>query len=196
MLLVGLESWELTLFDLSVGSLMSGIILFVMSIYTARFHIKFIKHQKSSTPIVLLLASFLLIFGAVGFSIYQSQLFDPILRLILLIFIPICFVLVINYVWGKYTGKDHGIDIPVVTIDNQVRTLTEVDENGGLVLADTGNYDKPETLRLNEKMKMQAKTLPGTKIDRDSIAYVIDIDAKNTLIIDLWPKIAKKKNSS
>ena len=196
MLLVALTSWELTLFDLSVGSLISGILLFIFSMYTTRFHIKFLKQQKSSTPIVLLLASFLLIFGAVGFSIYQSQIYDPLVRSILVIIIPICFVLLVNYIWGKYTGKDHGIEIPVVTIDNQVRTLTEVDENGGLVLADTGNYDKPETLRLNEKMKMQAKTLPGNKIDRDSIAYVIDIDAKNTLIIDLWPKIAKKKNSS
>ena len=135
-------------------------------------------------------------FGAVGYSIYQSQLFDPYMRLIMVIFLPIIFVLAINYVWGRYTGKYHGIEIPTVAIDNQVRTLTDVDELGGLVLADTGTYDRPETLRLHEKMKMQAKTLPGTKIDRDSIAYIIDIDAKNTLIIDLWPKIAKKENST
>ena len=191
-----LQSWELTLYQLSVGSLLSGILLFVFSMYTTRFHIKFIKHQKSSTPIILLLASFLLMFGAVGYSIYQSQLFDPYMRLIMVIFLPIIFVLAINYVWGRYTGKYHGIEIPTVAIDNQVRTLTDVDELGGLVLADTGTYDRPETLRLHEKMKMQAKTLPGTKIDRDSIAYIIDIDAKNTLIIDLWPKIAKKENST
>ena len=191
-----LESWEVTLFQISVGSLISGVLLFAFSMYSFRFHIKFLNNKNSSTPIVLLMASFLLMFGAVGFSIYQSQLFDPILRLIILIFFPIGFVVLINEVWGRYTGKNHGIEIPTVSVDNQVLTLTDVDELGGLVLAETGSYDKPETLRLHEKMKMQAKTLPGTKIDRDSIAYIIDIDAKNTLIIDLWPKIAKKKNSS
>ena len=67
-----------------------------------------------------------------------------------------------------------------------------VDEYGGLVLADTGDLDRPETIHSDEKMKMQAKTLPGVTIDRNSIAYVISIDEKNTLIIDLWPKQAKK----
>ena len=193
---MALLNWEFTLLELSVGSLISGILLFVFSMYSFRFHVRFLKHQKSSTPIILLMASFLLMFGAVGYSIYESQILDPIERLIILILFPIVFVIAINEVWSKYTGQNHGIEIPTVAIDNQVRTLTDVDELGGLVLADTGTYDKPETLRLHEKMKMQAKTLPGTKIDRDSIAYIIDIDAKNTLIIDIWPKIAKKKNSS
>lgn len=193
---MALLSWESTLFQLSVGSLISGILLFVFSMYSFRFHVKFLKHQKSSTPIILLMASFLLMFGAVGYSTYESQIFDPIMRLVILVLVPIIFVVLVNEIWGRYTGKNHGMEIPTVSIDNQVRTLTDVDELGGLVLADTGSYEKPDSLRLHEKMKMQAKTLPGTKIDRDTIAYIIDIDTKNTLIIDLWPKIAKKKNSS
>lgn len=190
-----LQSWEIDIFNLSLGSLLSGILLFVFSIYTTRFHVKLLKHQKSSTPIVLLMAAFLLMFGATGYSIYQSQIFDPLIRLILVIVLPIAFVLIINEVWARYTGLNHGVEIPTVAIDNQVLTITRVDEQGGLVLAETGSYDNPKMLR-HEKMKMQAKTLPGTEIDRDTIAYIIDIDAKNTLIIDLWPKIAKKKNSS
>ena len=64
-----------------------------------------------------------------------------------------------------------------------------------MVLADTGNLSQPDTLHAGEKMKMQAKTLAGISIERDSIAYIIDIDQKNTLIIDLWPKQAKKEGS-
>ena len=186
-----LASWEITLFQLSIGSLFSGVLLFFFSMYTAEFHPKF--HKNPSAPILLLMASFLLMFGAVGTAIYQSQIFNPIIRIILVIFFPIGFVKFISILWGRYTKTEHGIDIPTVTVDNQVLTLTNVDENGGLVLADTGNFDQPETLRLHEKMKMQARTLPGMQIDRDQVAYVIDIDAKNTLIIDLWPKIAEKK---
>ena len=63
------------------------------------------------------------------------------------------------------------------------------------MLADTGDYDKPETLQSQEKIKMQAKALPGVRIERDSVAYVVAIDEKNTLIIDLWPKIASKKRT-
>ena len=150
--------------------------------------------HNPSTPILLVISTFFLMFGAVGITIYESEIFNPILRLILAITIPIGFVKGISILWKKYTSVEHGYEIPTVTIDNQVKTLTNVDEKGGLVLADTGDYDRPETLRTHEKMKMQAKTLPGILIERDSIAYVVDIDEKNTLIIDSWPKLSKKKN--
>jgi len=150
-----------------------------------------ILDKNPSTPILLIISTYFLIFGAMGITIYQSELLNPILRIILVIAIPILFVKLISIVWKKYTKTEHGLEIPVVTIDNQVKTLTSVDESGGMVLADTGDYNRPETLHPNEKMKMQAKTLPGVKLERDSIAYVIAID-KHTLIIDTWPKLAKK----
>lgn len=151
--------------------------------------------HNPSTPILLILGTFFLMFGAIGVSIYGTAFSDPIVRLFLIIALPIGFVKLISILWKKYTSKEHGLEIPFVTIDNQVVALTHIDEKGGLVLADTGDYERPETLRSHEKMKMQAKTLPGITIERNSTAYVIAIDEKNTLIIDLWPKIASKKET-
>ena len=87
-MLLELESWEIIIFQLFIGSLLSGVILFVFSMNAARFHVRFIKHRNSSTPIILLMALFLLMLGAIGFSIYSSLLFDPIIRLIVVIFLP------------------------------------------------------------------------------------------------------------
>lgn len=151
--------------------------------------------HNPSTPILLILGTFFLMFGAIGVSIYGTAFSVPIVRLIIVIGLPIGFVKFISFVWKRYTSKEHGLEIPFVTIDNQVIALTHIDERGGLVLADTGGYERPETLRAHEKMKMQAKTLPGVIIERNSTAYVIAIDEKNTLIIDLWPKIAPKKGT-
>ena len=248
-----LQSWELIILELSIGSLLGGIVLFLFSLITAEFHFDHdssdisdistdteihiggsfdvstdididgdasfeighsdIGHSEightdidtdvdnsnfdhnPSTPILLIISTFFLMFGGIGFAIYQSEFSSPIVRLILVLLLPIAFVKVISILWKKLTSKEHGLEIPFVTIDNQVKTLTYVDEKGGLVLADTGDYDRPETLKPNERMKMQAKTLPGIKIERDSTAYVIAIDEKNTLIIDLWPKIAQKKRT-
>lgn len=232
---MALESWEITVFQLAVGSLVSGFILVIFSIFTAGFHIGHINRsthvghfnhsihvghlahfghlshfghhghvhinakkqaksgQSPETPIILILAVFLLMFGAIGTVIYKLELFDPVLRILLSIFLPIVIVKVVTMAWNRTAGKDHGIKIPMVSIDNQVITLTNVDDRGGLVLADTGDLDHPETLHSEEKMKMQAKTLAGVSIERDTVAYIIDIDPTNTLIIDLWPKQANKK---
>ena len=233
-----LESWEIVVFQFSLGSLLGGILLFIFSLFTAEFHfgghegaeisdfstdtdIHFDGHFQSfsdigvdgdagfdqpdshdlhvnkidhnpSTPILLILSTFLLIFGATGTIIYQEEVLNPFIRILLVFLVPIGFVKFISLIWQRLTRNEYGYEIPHVTVDNQVRTLTMVDEYGGLVLADTGDLDRPETIHSDEKMKMQAKTLPGVTIDRNSIAYVISIDEKNTLIIDLWPKQAKK----
>lgn len=232
---MALESWEITVFQLAVGSLVSGFILVIFSIFTAGFHFGHINRgthvghfnhslhlghlshvghlfhfghhahvhvhakkqsragQSPETPIILILAVFLLMFGAIGTVIYKLELFDPVLRILLSLFLPIVIVKVVSMAWNRTAGKDHGIQIPMVSIDNQVITLTNVDDRGGLVLADTGNLDDPKSLHSEEKMKMQAKTLAGVSIDRDTVAYIIDIDSTNTLIIDLWPKQVEKK---
>lgn len=249
-----LESWELTIFDLAVGCLISGFLLTIFSIFTSGIHVgghggghahfghlnhvphfhlhlhlghhaninhghvghtgahaqahahasthtnTHTQHQAKGqenpeTPIMLILSVFLLMFGAIGTVIYSLGIFDPIIRILLTILIPIVIVKFVSIVWNRVVENETGSNFPIVSIDNQVLTLTAVDENGGLVLADTGDLSRPETLRSDEKMKMQAKTLPGTSIDRDAIAYIIDIDQHNTLIIDLWPKQADKKKS-
>ena len=234
---MALESWEMIIFELAIGSLISGVLLFIFSIFTAGFrfgnaglggghaghlhighfhlahfhvghahmghvghggHIQGQQHgglnQNPSTPILLVVSAFMLMFGAIGTLVYQSELFDPISRLILVIIIPLKLVKVITMLWNKMVENESGYEIPIVSVDNQVKTLTDVDEKGGLVLADTGNLSDPSTLHPEEKMKMPAKTLPGVSIERNQVAYVIDIDERNTLLIDLWPKQAKKEN--
>ena len=147
--------------------------------------------QNPSTPILLIVSAFLLMFGAIGTVVYQLALFDSLIRILLVFVFPIVFVKLVSKGWDKLVGNEFGYDIPTVSIDNQVKTLTNVDEKGGLVLADTGDWERPETLKADEKMKMYAKTLPGVSIERETIAYVIDIK-DNALIIDLWPRQAKK----
>ena len=232
---MALESWELIIFNLAFGSLISGFLLFFFTIFTAGAHFggghgghightlhlghfghfqvdHTVQHghvhhtgkgdQNTSTPILLIISAFLLMFGAIGTAIYQSQLFNPIFRLLSVILFPLIFVKLVTIIWDKLISSEFGYDIPTVSVDNQVKTLTVVDENGGLVLADTGDLNFPETLhgpktlQANEHIKMSAKTLPGVLIERDNIAYVIDIDQKNTLIIDSWPRIAKKSIQS
>ena len=233
-----LESWEIVVFQFSLGSLLGGILLFIFSLFTAEFHfgghegaeindfsndtdLHFDGHFQSfgnieadgnagidhldshdvhinkidhnpSTPILLVLSTFLLMFGTTGTIIYQEEILNPFIRILLVLLVPIVFVKFISWIWQRLTRTEYGYEIPKVTIDNQVRTLTKVDEYGGLVLADTGDLDRPETIHSDEKMKLSAKTLPGVTIDRNSIAYIISIDEKNTLIIDLWPNQAKK----
>ena len=244
---MALESWELIIFNLALGSLISGFLLFFFSIFTAGFHsgnaghghvghvghtshlghishlnhlphIPHIPHlhighashgahahghvhhggkleQNPSTPILLIISAFMLMFGAIGTVIYQLQLYDPIFRIFSVILIPLFFVKLVSVIWNKLVSNEFGYAIPTVSIDNQVKTLTAVDEKGGLVLADTGNLDKPDTLH-DEQIKMFARTLPGVSIERNNIAYVIDIDPKNALIIDFWPRVAKKELQS
>lgn len=253
---MALESWELIIFNLALGSLISGFILFFFSIFTAgfhsgnsghahvghtnhlghfghwahlphighfhigHFHIGHVGHaghaghvahgshsnvhahqggkldQNPSTPILLIISAFMLMFGAIGTVIYQLQVFDPIFRLFSVILIPLLAVKLVSMGWGKLMSNEFGYAIPTVNIDNQVRTLTAVDENGGLVLADTGDLSNPDSVLPDEQIKMFARTLPGVSMERNNIAYVIDIDPKNALIIDFWPRIAKKKLES
>ena len=239
---MALESWEMIIFDLAIGSLISGVLLFFFSIFTAGFHFGHVSHggghsghfhighfhighlhlghlhvghfhfghtghvsahaqhqarfdQNPSTPIFLIIAAFMQMFGAVGTVNYQSEILTPFYRILLVILIPLACVKLVDIAWNRIAGKEYGYEIPTVAIDNQVKTLTSVDEKGGLVLADTGDLNRPESLNIDEKIKMIARTLPGVVIERDQIAYVIDIDQKNTLVIDLWPKPAKKETS-
>ena len=237
---MALESWELIIFNLAVGSLLGGFLLFFFSIFTAGFHFGHGGHsthtghlshfghwfhiphfghfghflhmghashthihtqhgakfdQNPSTPILLIFSAFLLMFGAIGTVIYQMD-FNPLLRILLVITIPLVFVKLVSILWNKLVSYESGYEIPTVSIDNQVKTLTVVDEKGGLVLAETGDLDEPNSHRLDEQIKMFARTLPGVSIERDNTAYVIDIDQKNTLIIDFWPRIAKKERNS
>jgi hypothetical protein len=150
----------------------------------------------SPAPFLLLLSSFMLTFGIMGEIIYSIAL-NPLIRILLLFFFPIFVTKGISYTWKKL-AVESSYEIPSIKIDNQVLTLTAVDEAGGLVLADTTDINRPkEKLHFLGKIKMQAKTIPGNKpITKGKIGYVIDIDEKNTLIIDEWPTPPHKNKIS
>jgi hypothetical protein len=248
---MALESWELLILQVALGSLISGVILFIFSIIISGMsmgdsdidsadtdldfdagldidmgvdvdidvgididspdinvdvgHVEVGSGEvesgfhsthlhNSSAPILLLMSTFLLMFGSIGYPLYQYELFSPVLRLGVSIISPIFFVKIVSYIWRRYLSGEFAYEIPRVKVDNQVKTLTKVDEYGGLVLADTSDIDRAqEQLHLAGNIKMQAKTLPGVVIDRNQIAYVIAIEPNNTLIIDTWPKASKNK---
>ncbi|MHA2362457.1 MAG: hypothetical protein ACXAC7_00770 [Candidatus Hodarchaeales archaeon] len=149
-------------------------------------------HDTSPAPLMLLVSTFFLSFGILGTSFYNTEM-DSIIRLLLLIVIPIAFVKGTSLIWRKILIKEEAYEIPRVKIDNQIKTLTRVDEKGGLVLADTSDVDRAEEqLHLLGHIKMQAKTLPGVVFERNEIGYVIAKEKNNTLIIDRWPKPAHK----
>ena len=155
-------------------------------------HETHVSHETTA-PIILLLSTFLLMFGTIGYPIYDYELFSPLIRISISIITPILFVKGVSYFWRKYLSNEFAYEVPRVKVDNQVKTLTRVDENGGMVLADTSDIDRSEKqLHFIGSIKMQAKTLPGVLIDRDQIAYVIAIEPNDTLIIDTWPKAANK----
>ena len=152
--------------------------------------------DSSPAPILLLLSSFMLSYGIMGEILFNLKI-DSLLRVLLIFGIPIALTKGISVLWKKLAKEQKGYEIPQVKIDNQVETLTRVDTQGGLVLADTSDIDRAhEKLHLLGKIKMQAKTLPGTEILANSIAYVIDIDNHNTLIIDKWPSSPKKNQKN
>jgi hypothetical protein len=143
--------------------------------------------DTSPAPFLLLLSSFMLTFGVIGEIIFSIEM-NPLLRILFLFFTPIFVTKGIAFIWKKL-AVESSYEIPSIKIDNQVLTLTTVDEDGGLVIADTTDINRPkEKLHFLGKIKMQAKTIPGNKpLVKGKIGYVIDIDEKNTLIIDEWP---------
>lgn len=235
---MALESWELIILQLALGSLISGFILFVFAIFVAGMsfgdsdadvtvdtemdigmdvdvdagldldigHVDVdsgdigsghdsahILNDNTPAPIILLMSTFFLMFGTIGYPLYSAETFTPILRLIITLVLPIFFVKLVSYIWKKYLSKEFSYEVPKVKIDNQVKTLTRIDEKGGMVLADTGDIDRAEEiLHIAGSIKMQARTLPGVEIERNEIAYVIAIEPNETLIIDTWPKSSNK----
>ncbi|MDH5582171.1 MAG: hypothetical protein OEY33_09730, partial [Bdellovibrionales bacterium] len=149
--------------------------------------------NDSAAPLLLLLSTFFLMFGSIGYPLYQSESLTMILRLIITFISPLFFVKLVSFIWRKYLANEFAYEVPKVKIDNEVKTLTRVDEKGGLVLADTADIDRVgQQLHFAGHIKMQAKTLPGVEIERDTKAFVIAIEPNDTLIIDLWPKPPSK----
>ncbi|UCE14517.1 MAG: hypothetical protein JSV04_04895, partial [Candidatus Heimdallarchaeota archaeon] len=154
-------------------------------------HIGFDKDlgADTPTPLMLLLGVAMITFGGSGMLLIDAAAQGPFLTSIILIIIifavPIGTTYGTNKIWERIAVSEiYETALETIKIDDSVRTLTTVDEKGGLVVIDTSSIHGP--------VKMAAKTKYGA-IPRNMTAYVIEIQG-NTLIIDEWSsKEAEKR---
>ena len=135
----------------------------------------------SPTPLMLLLGTFMITFGASGTFLIDAAIQGPpltsLILIIIIIGLPFGTTFAITKIWEKMAVSDaYETALETIKIDDPVRTLTTVDTKGGLVLIETDSIHGP--------VKMAAKTKFGA-IARNMTAYVIEIQS-NTLIIDEW----------
>lgn len=140
------------------------------------------------TPLMLLLGTFMITFGASGtFLIDAVAQGPPLYSIILTAFIiglPFGTTYVVTKVWARIAVSEaYETALETIKIDDPVRTLTTVDTQGGLVVIETQSIHGP--------VKMAAKTKYGA-IARNMTAYVIEIQG-NTLIIDEWSSTDTEK---
>ncbi|MFX0208527.1 MAG: hypothetical protein ACFFDT_21270 [Candidatus Hodarchaeota archaeon] len=140
------------------------------------------------TPLMLLLGTFMITFGASGtFLIDLVAQGPPLYSIILTAFIiglPFGTTYVVTKIWARIAiSEAYETALETIKIDDPVRTLTTVDTQGGLVVIDTQSIHGP--------VKMAAKTKYGA-IARNMTAYVIEIQG-NTLIIDEWSSTDTEK---
>jgi hypothetical protein len=133
------------------------------------------------TPLMLLLGSFMISFGGTGVILLDSTL-HLLITLILIIAIPVGVTYSVSKTWAKLAVSEiYDTALDTIKIDDEVKTLTTVDEEGGLVLIVTSSIHGP--------VKMAARTEVGA-IAKEMKAYVTKIE-KNTLVIDEWPSTEK-----
>jgi hypothetical protein len=133
------------------------------------------------TPLMLLLGTFMITFGASGTFLIDFVAQGPPLYSIILTAIifglPFGTTYVVTKIWARMAVSEaYETALETIKVDDPVRTLTTVDTQGGLVVIDTPSIHGP--------VKMAAKTKYGA-IARNMTAYVIEIQG-NTLIIDEW----------
>ncbi len=129
------------------------------------------------TPLMLLLGTFMITFGGSGMIFLETAL-DPILSIAIIFILPIGATYLTSKLWSRLAVEEtYETALQTIKIDDQVKTLTNVDSQGGLVIIETSSVHGP--------IKMAAKTKYGV-IAKDMTAYVAEIKG-NILIIDEWP---------
>ncbi|MHA1941715.1 MAG: hypothetical protein ACW97P_08315 [Candidatus Hodarchaeales archaeon] len=133
------------------------------------------------TPLMLLLGTFMISFGGTGVILLDSTL-HLLITVTLIILIPIGATYSVSKAWTKLAVSEiYDTALETIKIDDKVKTLTTVDEEGGLVLIVTSSIHGP--------VKMAARTETGA-IAKEMTAYVTKIET-NTLVIDEWPSTEK-----
>jgi hypothetical protein len=137
-------------------------------------------------PLMLLLGTFMISFGGTGVILIDNTI-NIILLLVVLVLVPIGTTYFISKAWAKIAVSEiYDTPLQTIKVDDEVKTLTTVDTEGGLVLIQTTSIHGP--------VKMSAKTESGA-IAKDMVAYVVKVE-KNSLIIDEWPSTEKSKKES
>lgn len=201
-----LEAWEYWIFYAAVFMLVIGLILFFMTIIFSGLQafdfdadvdvdadvdaggaIDVGGHADAdgAAPLVLMAGVFMLSFGGFGTLVYWFEAFNPIIRLLIVLGLPLIITLGSARLWVAVNRAASGEPIPsqTVKINSEVYCLTDVDSKGGLVRVSTGTTHR--------QIKMAARTT-GHLIPRGSTAYVIDRTG-SFLIIDEWPLTGKQK---
>ncbi|MHA1976879.1 MAG: hypothetical protein ACW98F_09320 [Candidatus Hodarchaeales archaeon] len=140
----------------------------------------------TTAPLMLLLGTFLISFGGTGVILIDNTI-NIILLLGVLVLVPFGTTYFISKAWAKIAVSElYETPLETIKVDDEVKTLTTVDTDGGLVLIETSSIHGP--------VKMSAKTESGA-IAKDMVAYVMKVE-KNSLIIDEWPSTEKSKKES
>ncbi len=199
-----LEMWEYWIFYAAVFMLIIGLILFVMTVLFSGLHVFDFDSDldvhgdfhagavdigtdtdaSAAAPLFLIVGVFLLSFGGFGVIVYWFEAFNPVIRMIIVVGLPVLITLGTMKVWTAVNRSATGEPIPsqTIKINSEVYCITDVDEKGGLVRVNTGTTHK--------QVKMSARTT-GQRIPRGSTAYIID-RVGSFLVIDEWPLSGKK----
>ncbi|MFX0093254.1 MAG: hypothetical protein ACFFBD_15975 [Candidatus Hodarchaeota archaeon] len=122
------------------------------------------ESADSPTPLLLLVASFMLSAGGFGIWAYSVDL-NPIIRLLAVIGLGLGTTFVVSKLWSKLAITSVGaIEVHLVRVGQEVVTITEIDERGGLVTVQTPIGP----------LKMSGKTIPNQTIPKNRTAFIID----------------------
>ena len=131
----------------------------------------------SPAPFMLLLGTFMITFGGTGTVLLNNQTVDPIISITITIIFPVLVTFAVSKLWTRIAvDETYQTALETINIDDEVKTLTTVDTQGGLVVIETSSIHGP--------VKMAAKTRFGA-VPRNMPAYVVEIKGI-TLIIDEW----------
>ncbi|PWI47283.1 hypothetical protein CEE45_12370 [Candidatus Heimdallarchaeota archaeon B3_Heim] len=137
-------------------------------------------------PLMLLLGTFMISFGGTGVIMIDNTI-NIIVLLAVLFLVPIGTTYFISKVWARIAVSEiYETPLQTMKVDDEVKTLTTVDTEGGLVLIHTSSIHGP--------VKMSAKTESGA-IAKGMIAYVVKVK-ENSLLIDEWPSTEKTKKTT
>lgn len=129
-------------------------------------------------PLMLLLGTFMITFGGTGTILINNQSIHPLVSISITILFPVLVTFAVSKLWTKIAvDETYQTALQTISIDDEVKTLTTVDSQGGLVVIKTSSIHGP--------VKMAAKTRLGA-VPKDMPAYVVEIQG-TTLIIDEWP---------